>query len=331
MGVRLCTKKERRDSSLMFRLRLPPTTPRTTVCETLRQKTRAPMWAGWFVSGYIPLVSCKVAAMAVALVKRVFQKHPFVSNCVVYGTLYVGAEFSQQTLSRKILSKKEPPEPYDIGSLARYAVVGSTVYPTMLHNWYLNLFLCQDIQSTLVQPSMSLEFEKYTREKQTLTVTPVGRRTVIGVATKLVLLVATYFNYDIVYGDWRRDGSIVQAESNGNPRPYDMNAMARYGLLGLCFYPQVYYFCLSEISWIRLLKFNSLDPYQVELLVLASRSDNQLPIGPPSSTGGVCGIMCPHLGQHPLLVQTARLLKTPFLPQQQYRPPRRHRFLGERK
>nr|CAD7577650.1 unnamed protein product [Timema californicum] len=189
------------------------------------------MWVGWFLFGYIPPCAmqghtgAQVAAMAVALVKRVFQKHPFVSNCVVYGTLYVGAEFSQQTLSRKILSKKEPPEPYDIGSLARYAVVGSTVYPIMLHNCQpqsqnsnFSLVIGRDCQSTLVQSSMSSEFEKYPREKQTLTVTPVGIRIVVEVATKLVFL------------------------SNGNPRPYDMKAMARYGLLGLCFYPQVYYF-----------------------------------------------------------------------------------------
>nr|CAD7406950.1 unnamed protein product [Timema poppensis] len=223
------------------------------------------MWVGWFLFGYIPPcvmqghTGAQVVAMAVALVKRVFQKHPFVSNCVVYGTLYVGAEFSQQTLSRKILSKKEPPEPYDIGSLARYAV------------------------------------------------------------------------------------------SNGNPRPYDMKAMARYGLLGLCFYPQVYYFwykwldkhyagtaAKTVVKKLLLDQFLFTPPliiafYLIELLILASRPDNQLPIGPPSSTGSVCGIMCPHLGQHPLLVQTARLLKIPFPPQQQYRLPQRHRFLGERK
>nr|CAD7255901.1 unnamed protein product [Timema shepardi] len=287
------------------------------------------MWVGRFLFGYIPPCAmqghtgAQVAAMAVALVKRVFQKHPFVSNCVVYGTLYVGAEFSQQTLSRKILSKKEPPEPYDIGSLARYAVVGSTVYPIMLHNWYLS----RDCQSTLVQSSMSSEFEKYPREKQTLTVTPVGIRIVVEVATKLVFLVA----------------------SNGNPRPYDMKAMARYGLLGLCFYPQVYYFwykwldkhyagtaAKTVVKKLLLDQFLFTPPliiafYLIELLILASRPDNQLPVGPPSSTGCVCGIMRPHLGQHPLLVQTARLLKIPFPPQQQYRLPRRHRFFGERK
>lgn len=36
-------------------------------------------------------------------IKRVFAARPLASNCVVYGTLYAGAEFSQQTLIRKIL------------------------------------------------------------------------------------------------------------------------------------------------------------------------------------------------------------------------------------
>ncbi|KAJ8876486.1 hypothetical protein PR048_020931 [Dryococelus australis] len=30
-------------------------------------------------------------------------------------------------------------------------------------------------------------------------------------------------------------------QANGKPRPYDLKAMAHYGLLGLCFYPPVYY------------------------------------------------------------------------------------------
>jgi len=41
--------------------------------------------------------------MAWALVKRVFKKYPLVANCGVYGTLYVGAEFSQQTINKKFL------------------------------------------------------------------------------------------------------------------------------------------------------------------------------------------------------------------------------------
>ncbi|KAG8237281.1 hypothetical protein J437_LFUL015891 [Ladona fulva] len=52
--------------------------------------------------------------------KRIFNKHPVIVNSLVYGTLYVGAEFSQQTLTRKILVKDNP-QPYDTGVLKRYA------------------------------------------------------------------------------------------------------------------------------------------------------------------------------------------------------------------
>lgn len=34
---------------------------------------------------------------------RFFTKHPLAGNGLVYGTLYVGAEFSQQTITRKLL------------------------------------------------------------------------------------------------------------------------------------------------------------------------------------------------------------------------------------
>jgi Mpv17-like protein len=36
-------------------------------------------------------------------IKYAFNSHPIVSNALVYGTLYVGAEFSQQTVTRKLL------------------------------------------------------------------------------------------------------------------------------------------------------------------------------------------------------------------------------------
>ncbi|XP_063215854.1 mpv17-like protein [Bacillus rossius redtenbacheri] len=70
-----------------------------------------------------------------ALLRKAFQKYPYVSNCLTYGTLYVGAEFLQQTLTRKILAEGDA-QPYDKGSLVRYAIVGNTIYPTMLYTWY---------------------------------------------------------------------------------------------------------------------------------------------------------------------------------------------------
>lgn len=32
-----------------------------------------------------------------------FARHPLVANSVLYGTLLVGAEFSQQTISKKVM------------------------------------------------------------------------------------------------------------------------------------------------------------------------------------------------------------------------------------
>lgn len=40
-------------------------------------------------------------------IKYAFNKHPIISNSLVYGTLYVGAEFSQQTISKKVLVSLE--------------------------------------------------------------------------------------------------------------------------------------------------------------------------------------------------------------------------------
>jgi hypothetical protein len=36
-------------------------------------------------------------------VKVLFKKYPMASNAVVYGTLITGAEFTQQTITKKIL------------------------------------------------------------------------------------------------------------------------------------------------------------------------------------------------------------------------------------
>lgn len=36
-------------------------------------------------------------------VKTLFKKYPMASNAVVYGTLITGAEFTQQTITKKIL------------------------------------------------------------------------------------------------------------------------------------------------------------------------------------------------------------------------------------
>jgi hypothetical protein len=44
-----------------------------------------------------------MATRALLAVKALFKKYPMASNAVVYGTLITGAEFSQQTITKKIL------------------------------------------------------------------------------------------------------------------------------------------------------------------------------------------------------------------------------------
>jgi Mpv17-like protein len=69
-------------------------------------------------------------------VKALFKKYPMASNAVVYGTLITGAEFTQQTITKKILVPASHREPIDTGSLGRYAIMGTLIYPNVLYIWY---------------------------------------------------------------------------------------------------------------------------------------------------------------------------------------------------
>ncbi len=40
-----------------------------------------------------------------AAARRLFARRPLLANCATYGALYAGAEFSQQTVLRKLLVK----------------------------------------------------------------------------------------------------------------------------------------------------------------------------------------------------------------------------------
>ncbi|GAB0099571.1 mpv17-like protein [Sergentomyia squamirostris] len=68
------------------------------------------------------------------LVKTFFRQRPLVANSIIYGSLYVGAEFSQQWITRKIFAK--PPEAIDQTALGRYAVMGTFIYSPILYGWY---------------------------------------------------------------------------------------------------------------------------------------------------------------------------------------------------
>jgi len=69
-----------------------------------------------------------------ASIRAYLKGRPLVANCLTYGVLYMGAEFSQQTLVRKVLPEKK--QDYDLELVGRYGVLGSTALPTLLYYWY---------------------------------------------------------------------------------------------------------------------------------------------------------------------------------------------------
>ncbi|XP_073836889.1 mpv17-like protein [Musca autumnalis] len=68
---------------------------------------------------------------------NLFKKHPFITNSVVYGSLYVGAEMSQQFLTKKVLvEKSSQKEDIDYPTIGRYAVMGTVIYAPTMFQWY---------------------------------------------------------------------------------------------------------------------------------------------------------------------------------------------------
>ncbi|KAJ8911419.1 hypothetical protein NQ315_005952 [Exocentrus adspersus] len=66
--------------------------------------------------------------------RRILDKHPLISNSVIYGSLCVAAEFTQQTVTRKVLDS--PSKPYDLETIGRYSVYGTTLAGPALTVWY---------------------------------------------------------------------------------------------------------------------------------------------------------------------------------------------------
>lgn len=66
--------------------------------------------------------------------------HPAVNNCLFLGSMYVGAEFTQQTLRHLVEPEKAKTakilDAYDTDALKRYAVIGFGVFPHIFHLWY---------------------------------------------------------------------------------------------------------------------------------------------------------------------------------------------------
>lgn len=61
------------------------------------------------------------------------HRRPVLTNTVVYGTFYTGAELSQQVFNKMYTPEK--PE-LDLAAAARIVVAGSAVYPGALFFWY---------------------------------------------------------------------------------------------------------------------------------------------------------------------------------------------------
>merc|ERR1711915_39948 len=70
----------------------------------------------------------------VSKIKTLFSKHPLAANCVTYGTLYTGSEFLQQTIIRA--SDVDSQKGYDWGSIGRYTLMGTAIFPPLMFQWY---------------------------------------------------------------------------------------------------------------------------------------------------------------------------------------------------
>ncbi|EDX10540.1 mpv17-like protein isoform X1 [Drosophila simulans] len=75
-------------------------------------------------------------ARLISGVRNLFHRYPFVTNSAIYGSLYVGAEYSQQFASKRWLATASKPEDIDYATIGRYAVMGTAVYAPTLYLWY---------------------------------------------------------------------------------------------------------------------------------------------------------------------------------------------------
>lgn len=64
---------------------------------------------------------------------EVFRQRPLLANVVSYATLYVSAEFSQQTI---LMRYDKTRDHYDWKIMIRYMVFATTVSAPFLHYWY---------------------------------------------------------------------------------------------------------------------------------------------------------------------------------------------------
>ncbi|XP_071515938.1 mpv17-like protein isoform X2 [Panulirus ornatus] len=68
-------------------------------------------------------------------IRRYLKSKPLLKNMVAYGSLFVGAEWTQQTTRKRIWKDDKDPT-YDMGAFARYTFFGVLWYPVIYHRWY---------------------------------------------------------------------------------------------------------------------------------------------------------------------------------------------------
>lgn len=72
------------------------------------------------------------------MLSRIYQfikARPVLKNMLGFGSMFVGAEYTQQTCSKKVWKDDKDPK-YDMGAFARYGVFGFLWYPVIYHYWY---------------------------------------------------------------------------------------------------------------------------------------------------------------------------------------------------
>ncbi|KAK8399395.1 hypothetical protein O3P69_003477 [Scylla paramamosain] len=67
--------------------------------------------------------------------RRFFKKHPLMKDMISFGGMYVGAEWTQQTMLKR-MSKVDQDPKYDKEAFARYSFYGFIWYPVIYHYWY---------------------------------------------------------------------------------------------------------------------------------------------------------------------------------------------------
>ncbi|XP_022904673.1 mpv17-like protein [Onthophagus taurus] len=70
----------------------------------------------------------------IRLLKSGLTNYPIITNAGIFGTMFVGAECINQTLSKKILTEK--PKSYDFDCIQRCGIYGTLIQGPLMTVWY---------------------------------------------------------------------------------------------------------------------------------------------------------------------------------------------------